>query len=72
MPRDFWTEFLVMKLTKLWMSASLLDSNLSTVGFLIIDLVTCLACSEKKTTNNEKRGGPNFEACDKGLTEAVT
>lgn len=34
-----------MKLTKCWMSASLLDNSLSMVGFLIMDLVICLAWS---------------------------
>lgn len=45
MPRDFWMESLVMKLTKFWMSDSLLDSNLAMVCFLIMDLVSCLAWS---------------------------
>lgn len=45
MPSDFWMEPLVMKLTKFWMSDSLLDINLSMVCFLIIDLVSCLAWS---------------------------
>lgn len=46
--RDFWMESLVMKLTKFWMSDSLLDSSLSTVGFLIMDLDKCLAWSAKR------------------------
>lgn len=45
MPSDFWMESLVMKLTKFWMSDSLLDINLSMVCFLIMDLVSCLAWS---------------------------
>lgn len=39
---------LVMKLTKFWTSASLLDVILSTVGFLIMDLVICLAWAVKQ------------------------
>jgi len=38
-PRDFWMESLVMKLTKFVVSASLFPSSLSKVGFLIIDLL---------------------------------
>lgn len=45
MPSDFWMESLVMKLTKPRVSDSLLDINLSTVCFLIMDLVICLAWS---------------------------
>lgn len=45
MPSDFWMESLLMKLTKFWMSASLLDINLSMVGFLIMVLLICLAWS---------------------------
>lgn len=45
MPSDFWMESLVIKLTKVWMSDSLLDINLSMVCFLIMDLVSCLAWS---------------------------
>lgn len=40
-------ESLVMKLTKFWTSASRLDISLSMVGFLIADLVICLAWSVK-------------------------
>lgn len=43
-------ESLVMKLTKCWMSPSLLDTSLSIVGFLIMDLVICLAWSVKRGT----------------------
>lgn len=46
MPRDFWMDSLVMKLTKCWMSASLPASSRSMVGFLIMDLEICLAWSE--------------------------
>lgn len=59
MPSDFWMESLVMKLTKFWMSGSLLDINLSMVGFLIMDLVICLAWSVQWAKNYVK----DLESC---------
>ncbi|MEQ2185192.1 Deoxyribonuclease-1, partial [Goodea atripinnis] len=52
MRSDFWMDSLVMKLTKFWMSASLLVLSLSIVGFLIMDLVICLACSAGEQKNS--------------------
>lgn len=72
MPSDFWMDSLVMKLTKCWMSASLLASSRSMVGFLIMDLEICLAWSgggaqmipdALKTNLIQKSGLPLHKLC---------